>query len=140
MGMTKNEEKSKEEINVILDLIRNDMTYIMISNVAVFVVCHLMYPVLNILLVLEIIKPKYGSYMPLFTLLQINLKVFSASINTLIYCIFSEKFRKILFQWVFPKCWQPKTEEFKMINTSHYYNHFILPWLKQNQQNESKYW
>ena len=95
MGLTENEEKSKEEINV---------TYIMISNVVVFVVCHLMYPVLNILLVLEIIKPKYGSYMPLFTLLQINLKVFSASINTLIYCIFSEKFRKILFRWVLPKC------------------------------------
>ena len=110
MGLTENEEKSKEEINV---------TYIMISNVVVFVVCHLMYPVLNILLVLEKIKPKYGSYMPLFTLLQINLKVFSASINTLIYCIFSEKFRKILFQWVLPKCCQPKTEELKMINASH---------------------
>ena len=110
MGMTENEEKSKEEINV---------TYIMISNVVVFVVCHLMYPVLNILLVLEKIKPKYGSYMPLFTLLQINLKVFSASINTLIYCIFSEKFRKILFQWVLPKCCQPKTEELKTINISH---------------------
>ena len=110
MGMTENEEKSKEEINV---------TYIMISNVVVFVVCHLMYPVLNILLVLEKIKPKYGSYMPLFTLLQINLKVFSASINTLIYCIFSEKFRKIFFRWVLPKCCQPKTEELKMINISH---------------------
>ena len=110
MGTTENEEKSKVEINV---------TYIMISNVVVFVVCHLMYPVLNILLVLEIIKPQYGSYMPLFTLLQINLKVFSASINTLIYCIFIEKFRKILFQWVLPKCFQPKPEEFKMIDTSH---------------------
>ena len=107
MGMTENKEKSNEEINV---------TYIMISNVVVFVVCHLMYPVLNILLVLEIIKPKYGSYMPLFTLLQINLKVFSASINTLIYCIFSRKFRKILFQWVLPKCCQPKTEESKIYN------------------------
>ena len=110
MGMTENEEKSTEAINV---------TYIMISNVAVFVVCHLMYPVLNILLVLEIIKPKYGSYMPLFTLLQINLKVFSAGINTLIYCIFSEKFRKILFQWALPKCCQQKTAESKIINTSH---------------------
>ena len=93
------EKKKRSEILI---------TYMMISIVAVFLIVQLLYNINTILLVVKVLKPKYDGYVPVLRLTNVIFATISASINTLIYCIFNEKFRDVFFQWVLPNCLRKK--------------------------------
>ena len=93
------EKKKRSEILI---------TYMMISIVAVFLIVQLLYNINTILLVVKVLKPKYDGYVPVLRLTNVIFATISASINTLIYCIFNEKFRDVFFQWILPNCLRKK--------------------------------
>ena len=84
------------------------ITYTMISIVAVFLTVQILYNINTILLMAKVLKPKYDGYVPVLRLTNVIVATISSSINTLIYCIFNEKFRDVFFQWVIPNCLRKK--------------------------------
>ena len=83
-----NRNKRKAELNI---------TYTMISIVTVFLICHTCHTIPFVLS--KIIGETYQ-----LNCIMAILVNFSASINTLIYCIFNKKFREILFKWLTHRC------------------------------------
>lgn len=106
------------------------ITHMMISIVTIFLICHSVN-IIRIYLALG----KEQNELTTLSYICAMLQNFSASINTLIYCIFNKKFKEIFLKWVIPKCFhectitnRPRinrqcdgTEEFQMTPTAVFY-------------------
>ena len=95
----------------------------MIAIVTIFMTCHSFFSIFAILLGLNAISIKVANDLDYYDYIRIILINFSASINSLIYCIFNKKFRDIFLKWVtlkhFRKCTMKnqqdaQTEQFEL--------------------------
>ena len=90
LGNMSGDQKSKHEISI---------TYMMMCIVTVFLISQFPHYFSATLWLTEIIKPKIGAFVPVFFLTASIFGTLNSTLNTVIYCIFNKKFRKVLFQW-----------------------------------------